>query len=110
MLGIFRAFSILNSKLPTFTSILSSQNGTEYTHTLNFKESIYNFKVIYVDSSVGVIQLYNLNGTLKVTDIARWSNAHRTVDISIGSVSSDGESIVLKTDDWLNTNSNQGAI
>lgn len=88
---------------------MSSQSGTEYTHTLNFTENIYNFKIIYVDASVGVIQLYNLNGTLKVTDVSRWANAHRTVNIEVGSVSSNGTSLVLKTEDWLNTNSNQGS-
>jgi len=88
---------------------LSSQSGTEYTHTLNFTENIYNFKIIYVDASVGVIQLYNLNGTLKVTDISRWASAHRTVNVEVSSVSSNGTSLVLKTEDWLNTNSNQGS-
>ena len=87
---------------------MSSQSGTEYTHTLNFTEDIYNFKIIYVDASVGVIQLYNLNGTLKVTDVARWASAHRTVNVEVSSVSSNGRSFVLKTEDWLNTNSNQG--
>ncbi len=96
----------LNSKL--MRSILNTQSGTDYTHTISVTESINNFDMLLFDTPYGVLKAFKLAGNWKCDNNAWWEDGFNVIELKIDNITNNGGTFVASTGRWISTSANTG--